>query len=66
MERPGWTSFVYLAFSAIVSYWLIQAERGDGESTGITMAHNVRKVARWVDQTTTTYIDNELDKRRTV
>lgn len=64
VERPNWASFVYLLASAVVSYWLIRAE--SGEDWTITWAHNVRKVARWVDCHTTLYIDHQLENRRTV
>lgn len=66
MENPRWTAFVYLAVSAVVSYFLIKAELGQEGDVLLSLAHNVRKVARRVDTGLTSFIDGELDNRRTV
>jgi hypothetical protein len=65
VERPKWIDFVYLAASVLASYWLMQQEHSDMPAS-VTMAHKLRKVARWIESSTTRYIDGELDQRRTV
>lgn len=68
MNEPKWTTWIYLLVSAGLSYWLISQERSgnNGGDLLITWAHGVRKVARRIDAELTTFIDKELEHRRTV
>lgn len=73
MDKKGISDWMYLAVSAIVSYWLIAEQRGDDKHWDITVAHNARKIVwrmrMWlvtVDNRLQSYIDKELDKERTV
>lgn len=65
--------YIYLIISALVSYYLIQAEYGKAEDVGLNFMWNVIKVCRRVElffarlgDDIYRKLDHELENRRTI
>jgi hypothetical protein len=74
MAKPhGLGDWAYLIASALISYWLVQAEMGEEGDFGIKVAWMCHKVFAWVEWRAAIWgdrfkavVDTQLEKRRTV
>jgi hypothetical protein len=73
LDKKRASDWLYLVASAAISYYLIAKERGDDKHMDIVVAHNIRKALRYVrvwlihvDSHLQDYIDDRLDKERSV
>ena len=73
MAKHGVGDWAYLIASALVSYWLVQAEMGEDSDFGIRLGWGCYKVCAWIEWRAALWgdrfksiVDRELENRRTV